>query len=338
MSGREIVLSGYGLSLKKEGQRLVVKQEGKAVFEAPASEVGGVWVMTDAASVTAEAVQTVVENGAALSFFDWRGTPYAFVLPPVSYADALLRAAQLDAARSEKGLRIAVAFLDGKLRNQAATIKYFAKTRKQAQPDLHGELTAKAGRISELAQRLQQVEGASGQDARAKLMGIESEGAAVYWSGVARLLPEELKYPGRIKRGASDPVNTGLNYGYGILYSKVLTQICCVGLDPYVGFLHAWRKGHAALLFDFVEEFRQYFVDRPVLGWFLKGGRLKTTDGRLTRESRDKLAGLILKRFSAKVKYEGAKVAAESVILQEARELVAEVKGGPEHTAFIWPW
>lgn len=38
-----------------------------------------------------------------------------------------------------------------------------------------------------------------------------------------------------------------------------------MGLDPYVGFLHALRPGRASLALDIMEEFRAYLGDRFVL-------------------------------------------------------------------------
>jgi CRISPR-associated protein Cas1 len=152
------------------------------------------------------------------------------------------------------------------------------------------------------------------------------------------VLPPELGFDAREHHGAADPVNASLNYGYGILYSKVFAKLVRAGLDPYVGFLHAIGDGRASLLYDFVEEFRQYFVDRPVLGWLIKGGRPELKDGLLVRESRAKLASLVLERLNSRVPYGGREIPAEEVIECEARELARDIRGQERHKPYIWPW
>jgi CRISPR-associated protein Cas1 len=77
-------------------------------------------------------------------------------------------------------------------------------------------------------------------------------------------MPEQYDWPGREGRGAQDPLNSLLNYGYGILYGQVEQAIILAGLDPYAGFLHADRPGKPSLTLDLIEEFRQVAIDRVV--------------------------------------------------------------------------
>ena len=58
------------------------------------------------------------------------------------------------------------------------------------------------------------------------------------------------------RRGTTDLVNSLLNYGYGILYSRLTNVLVRAGLNVYIGFLHKPQKGKAGLLYDFIEEFR----------------------------------------------------------------------------------
>jgi CRISPR/Cas system-associated endonuclease Cas1 len=79
------------------------------------------------------------------------------------------------------------------------------------------------------------------------LLLIEAQEADRYWSrlGVRRDYPH-----------ARDPVNACLNYSYGLLYSRARVSIHRVGLDPTVGFLHVPRADSQALVYDWVEAFR----------------------------------------------------------------------------------
>ena len=338
VSKKEIVLTSMGVGLCRESQCLVVKHEGKKVFELPKDQVDGVYVLTTAASITAEAVRSVAESGASLSFFNRRGEPYAFLISPNSLANAPLRVKQIDTARSEKGLSIAKSIITGKIGNQAATLKYFSKSRKKVHPGTHKILNDTADRMSSLKVKLDSIEGESGHTVRSEIMAVEAEAAALYWDQLRGLIPDSLDFKRRVRRGATDPVNSALNYGYGILYAKVFSKIAWAGLDPYVGFFHAWQDGKATLLFDFVEMFRQYFVDRPIFSWLIKKGRPRIDNDRLTMQTRKRISGMVLDRLNDKVTYKGENMAAENVILKKAQELASEIQEGPSHEAYIWPW
>ena len=59
-------------------------------------------------------------------------------------------------------------------------------------------------------------------------------------------------------------MNSLLNYGYGILYSRLWAVLTNARLNVNVGFLHKPQPGKAGLLYDFIEEFRAAAVDRTV--------------------------------------------------------------------------
>lgn len=56
---------------------------------------------------------------------------------------------------------------------------------------------------------------------RQELMLREAHAAAHYWRGVAVLVPDRLGFCRRRTRGATDPFNMVLNYGYALLGSRV---------------------------------------------------------------------------------------------------------------------
>ena len=106
--------------------------------------------------------------------------------------------------------------------------------------------------------------------------------AASYWSAVRRLLWWKPGFEGRVRRGAADLVNSLLDYGYGILYSRLMNVLVRAGLNVHIGFLHKPQKGKAGLLYDFIEEFRAPAVDRTVFSWLNLGVDAKATEEGLT--------------------------------------------------------
>jgi len=83
--------------------------------------------------------------------------------------------------------------------------------------------------------------------------------------------------------------------GYTLLYNHAFAAINVVGLDPYLGFFHQTRHGHATLASDLIEEWRAILVDSVVLG-LINRGELGTDDFR-TREGIVRLRRGGLSRF-----------------------------------------
>jgi CRISPR-associated protein Cas1 len=99
-----------------------------------------------------------------------------------------------------------------------------------------------------------------------------------------------------------------LNYGYGILYSKVERALVIAGLDPYIGLLHCDNYNKKSFVFDFIEPYR-ILIDEPVFYIF---SRHKFEPGFiepihkgvvLTTEGKKFLAPLILEHFDTKIRY-----------------------------------
>jgi CRISPR-associated endonuclease Cas1 len=57
-----------------------------------------------------------------------------------------------------------------------------------------------------------------------------------------------------------------LNYAYAVLESQVRIAAVSQGLDPTVGYLHAFRPRRAALVYDLMEPLRPH-TDRLALGF-----------------------------------------------------------------------
>jgi CRISPR-associated protein Cas1 len=102
------------------------------------------------------------------------------------------------------------------------------------------------------------------------LRGIEGSSAKQYfalWKKKGIIKNEQFSFPGRRKRPPQDEINALLGFCYTPLHSEIITQLEIAGLDPYFGFLHDHRFGHAALASDFVEIYRaviDHFVIKAI--------------------------------------------------------------------------
>lgn len=85
------------------------------------------------------------------------------------------------------------------------------------------------------------------------------------------------QFPGRQRRPGRDPLNSALNYAYGLLVADVVRALVSCGLDPHAGFLHSSGRNKPALALDLMEELRSPIADSATLRAF-NNGELKITD------------------------------------------------------------
>jgi len=98
-----------------------------------------------------------------------------------------------------------------------------------------------------------------------QVRGLEGTGAALYFPAWAKATGVIFPWNGRNRRPPRDPLNLFLSFGYTLLANEVQAQLEAIGLDPWLGFLHAERPGHAALASDLMEPMRPVLVDRMIL-------------------------------------------------------------------------
>ena len=96
--------------------------------------------------------------------------------------------------------------------------------------------------------------------------GYEGQGAAVYFSVFQELFESgTYTFKLRVRRPPTDPVNAMLSFGYSMLFNNLFSMARLHRLHPYVGFLHADKPQHPALISDLIEEFRT-LIDGLVVG------------------------------------------------------------------------
>ncbi|MEA3350927.1 MAG: CRISPR-associated endonuclease Cas1, partial [Chloroflexota bacterium] len=338
----------YGAFIGKYSKRLKVTKKGKTLTQAPLLHLETVTIANRAVSISAAAVQECAQRGIPIHFISGIGRPYASLYSAGLTGTVATRRAQLMAYHSTQAIAIVMAFGTGKLQNQSNLLKYMAKYRKNNDPKLYQELRLRATEVLDSLIELEHIqqypEVRSGEatldDLRAEIMGLEGIAARRYWGAVQMVLPESYGFTKRIGRGATDPINSALNYGYGILYGEMERSIVLAGLDPYAGFLHVDRPGKPSLTLDFIEEFRQPVVDRTVVGMANKKMPFDIDDrGLLTKDTRRTLADKVINRLESPARFEGKRYPLRAVIQKQARHLATYLRGErAEYVPFIMKW
>ncbi|MBI4492649.1 MAG: CRISPR-associated endonuclease Cas1 [Chloroflexi bacterium] len=336
-----LLVDERGAFIGKHSERLRISVKGEVQRECPLLGLEHVLVLGGGVSLSADAVRACAERGIPVTFLGWTGQPYATLLSPDLVGTVQTRRQQLLAYLDQRGVLLAKAFGTGKLQNQANLLKYMAKYRRELNPALYEAAREAAFQIEHQARKLEELEADQVEPIRERAMGLEGQAATLYWEAARRLLGPELGWKGRETRGATDLVNSALNYGYGVLYGHTERAIVLAGLDPYAGFLHEDRPGKPSLVLDLVEEFRQMVVDRTVFGLLNKGVDLKVNadDGRLDDPTRKLLAQKVNERLDGEEPYQGKKPRLKTILQLQARHIATFLRGeGKPYVAWIGRW
>jgi CRISPR-associated protein Cas1 len=337
---QHLVVDQYGAFVGKHSGRLRVTKDKKKLAEAPLLHLEQVLIIGQGIGLSADAIRACCTAGIPIYFVDPRGRPYAALYSAGLTGTVLTRREQLLAYTDRRGLDLAVAFARGKITNQAGFLRYVSKYRQETDAELYQELRSHADEVQKHLEELHRLEGSTVDEARGTLLSIEGRAAKKYWAALKQVIPEQYGWPGRRGRGARDPVNNALNYGYGILYGQVERALVLAGLDPYGGFIHVDRPGKPSLVFDLIEEFRQVIVDRTIVGMANKGMNLDLDDkGLLVDQARRAVADKVLARLEAAERYERKRHALRAIIQSQARHIATFVRGDRAvYEPFIAKW
>lgn len=343
---QHLIVDEFGVHLSKHSERLQVMKIGEGTHgermlqQASLLHLESVIIVGQGISLSADAVAACCERGIPIYFVSSIGEPFAALYSAGLTGTAQTRRAQLAAFDDARSLRLGVAIAEGKLHNQATLLKYIAKYRKEADPELFAALSEAAERIEAHIPDLGRLEGRCAGEVQAELMGIEGRAAQYYWGALKRVFPESYGWPGREHRGAADPINAALNYGYGILYGQVERAVVLAGLDPYAGFVHVDRPGKPSLVLDLIEEFRSPVVDRVVLALANKRVALEQDDKRLlTQETRKMLADKVIERLDSPARFERKQHPLRAIIQMQARHVATFLRGEREkYVPFAATW
>lgn len=307
-------------------------------IELPFFRVSEIVIASPGVSLSTDLIEACCERGIRISFLTPGGRPYAMISSPMLTATVITRREQLAAYLDRRGLEISKTIVKGKLNNQANLLKYFGKYLKTTGQATYRQLRDKIDSLETAREEVDRVEGSRIDDARPALMAIEGGSGRLYWNGVKALLAERVAFESREHRGATDEVNSALNYGYGILYTQVWGAIMNAGLEPFAGFLHVDRPGKPSLVLDLIEEFRQPIVDRSVIAYINKGSKIEVRDGLLTEESRQAIASAVLERLESEAMFKGKRYRLKSIIQIQARSLASFLRGEGPYKSFSWKW
>ena len=252
----ELHLNTYGSFIRKKDEMFEVSIEDKKVKLAP-EKISSI-VISNAATITTDAIQLAMDYNIDIVFLDKHGSPYGRVWFPKIGSTVLIRRRQLEMLNDEVGLRFIKERIAIKIMTQ---YRFLQKLISKRELDAD-KYVNKMENIRDAAICIMQTSG-NLESLGPTLMGLEGGASKNYFGILAALIPGDYSFEGRSSRPAKDAFNAMLNYGYGILYSKVERALIIAGMDPYIGLLHSDNYNKKSFVYDFIEPYR-ILVDEPV--------------------------------------------------------------------------
>jgi CRISPR-associated endonuclease Cas1 len=269
------------LSIAKN--KFVLKEYGKVKHAYPIETIKRIILEGKGFSLSSNVIQTCCIKGIPIDFIDKDATPYATL---ISYKASTTQTIHKQAllVQTNTQLLIAKEIIRGKAKNQINYLKYLNKYH-----------TILEEHISKMEKILFSLKSATSIGA---IMGYEGSISALYWDAIKLIL--EVPFEGRVTYGAKDPINSSLNYAYAILYGKVQHALIQAGLSLHISFLHALDDKKPTLVFDMIEEFRTFIVDRTIISMFNKNEPIKLDkEGLLTQETKQRIATNIYEKLGS---------------------------------------
>jgi CRISPR-associated protein Cas1 len=244
-----LYINNYGDSLGVQNERVQVRHQGRVVKEIPALSLERIVLMVPA-NITQPAVRFLMQRGIDIAYLSPNGTFYGqFTRGDGSHVEQ--RLAQFRKFHDQTfRLALAKAFIQGKTQNMLAL------WRRQRRRKDWSENLAQLQRISQTVAKAPTL---------SHLLGSEGAATARHFGILRRALQGDWGFERRLHHPSPDPVNAMLSLGYTLLYSRMSGLLQMHGLDPFLGFFHEPKRGHAALASDMIEEWRCPIVDNLIL-------------------------------------------------------------------------
>lgn len=242
-----------GAKVKKRRRCLVVEKEGETLQRVLLIKVDQVLLFGNI-SITTPALTYLMQRNIDVVFCDRHGRYRGRVVGETGGHSQLRRYQYRRVDDPAFALKTGRTIVQAKLGNSRTLLLRYRRRRQIS------ELNQAIHRLSELIERTERSQTIN------SLLGVEGRGTAVYFEGLRLLLPEEgWTFEKRVRRPPTDPVNVLLSFGYTVLTRRLEAAVERVGLDPYLGCLHADSYNRPSLALDLTEEFRSIIVDSVTL-------------------------------------------------------------------------
>ena len=324
-----LTLSEYGQFIGVTSECLTVKESGKT-HEYPLNRLKSIQIAKRGVSFSSDVIIACANRGIKFFIQDFKNETIASISGTQQHAVVRVRQNQFDFIKTIKVATLSASVIEGKIKNQCATLLYFKKYHQQ-----HKAVIDKtAEQLNSILTQIKYRKWQNFDKWSEILLGLEGQAATQYWQCLVAcdLMPNDFK--NRIGRQAQDVGNKALNYGYAILTSYIWNALLNAGLEPYCGFFHTQRAGKPSLVLDMMEEYRAWVVDRNII-------KLRTQlNGRndLTPAIKKKIITSIHKTFNTKYHHKKRKMRLESILQRQVYHLAGHFSDDKKYKSYRFRW
>lgn len=298
-------INSFGLTLGISKNKFVIKEYGKVQKTFPFDKISRIILEGQGISLSTDVIKKSVENNITIDFLDRDAISYASL---ISYKASTTQNIQKQSMllNSDIHIYLAKAFIQGKAKNQINYIKYLNK--------YHKFLESNIKKMESIYKNIKKASTIN------ETMGFEGSISVIYWDSIKLIL--EVPFEARITFGAKDIVNSSLNYAYAILYGKVQHALVYAGLSLNISFLHAIDNQKPTLVYDMIEEFRTFVVDRTIFSMLNKNEPIKLDkDGFLNKSSKQLIAKNIKEKLGSYTMWKKESIKVENIIQTQCYKL-----------------
>jgi len=284
-----LYVTEQGSTVNLNAGRIVVRKGDEKLQDLPVFKLEQI-IAYGNIHLTTPVIAHCLRSGIEVAFLG-SGGKYRGRLQPEFTKNAAARVKQYQhAVNPEFCLKMASTIVTGKVRNMSAMIKQQRRLREAMRESKQEDRRSPVAELEAMPPRI-----ASARSIE-NLNGHEGAATASYFKAFRAALRGDWKFDARQYHPPQDPVNALLSLGYTLLYNDLYAAVNVVGLDPFMGFYHQPRHGHAALASDLMEEHRSTLVDRMILTLINKRV-ISESDFERDPEGRIQLKQEALKRF-----------------------------------------
>jgi CRISPR-associated endonuclease Cas1 len=302
--------------------RFIVKERGKVTHSIPKAQIERIIINANGVSLSSSVVEACSKAKIPIDFIDYKHTPYASLMTQdAPLPQTTIR--QYEIFFSGEGLYLAKEFIEGKAKNQINYLKYLNR--------YHKTLDAIILKMEKSLKTMK-------KEAKkpAEVMGYEGTISASYWQGLHMVVDPSWGFTARVTKGARDTVNSALNYAYAILYGKIQESLVRSGLSLYVSYLHVPDTGKPALVYDMIEEFRAFVVDRTIITMLNRNEPIRVDEtGKLTALARKKIAENVFERLGSYTTWKKESRKISNIIQYQSYLLSRHIHSEDKYAAFI---
>lgn len=285
--------------------------------------------MSTSAALSTDAVRLALMNNIDIIFTQSDGHPMGRIWHSKLGSTTKIRKRQLEASLSKEAVNFTKEWIMEKMNNQLEFTKDLKKHRSQ----MAEYLNDKIGKIENIIVTLKNLKAEKIEEIADTVRGLEGTCGRLYFETISYVLPEQYQFNGRSMRPAKDAYNAFINYGFGILYTRVEKCLMIAGLDPYVGFLHRDDYNQKSMVFDFIEPYR-IFVETAVFRLFTakkvnKAHTDEITNGvTLNKEGKELLVTALNDYMEDSIRYKGRNQTRANTMQQDAHTFANSLIGG----------